>query len=410
MAFLVQKYGGTSVGTPERIKNNVAKRVKKSRDAGDQVVVVVSAMSGETDRLIRLAKEISPEPSTREMDMLLATGEQQTIALTAMALHELGVEAVSLTGAQAGIITDGIHTKAKISDITPDKIHEYLDEGKVVIVAGFQGENEDGDITTLGRGGSDLTAIALAAALEADRCQIYTDVDGVYTADPRLVPHARKLQQISYDEMLELASLGAKVMQARSVEFAKKFNVKFEVRSSFNENEGTLVTEEHKDMEDVVIRGVSLEKNQAKITITGVPDRPGAAASLFSALAQANLNVDMIIQNISLEGSTDVTFTLNRDDLKAAQRVIEAQVQTIGARGFVAREGISKLSVVGIGMRSHSGVAATLFSALGSAGINIHMISTSEIKISVVIEEAEGPRAVQVVHDAFKLGNGVEVK
>ena len=402
MAFLVQKYGGTSVGNPERIRN-VAKRVAFSRSEGHQVVVVVSAMSGVTDQLIKLAKEVAAEPSTREMDMLLSTGEQQTIALTAMALHEQGIPAVSLTGAQAGIVTDGIHTKAKITNITPDEVHKHLNEGKVVIVAGFQGQNEDGHITTLGRGGSDLTAIALSAALVADFCQIYTDVDGVYTADPRIVPDARKLKELAYDEMLELASLGAKVMQARSVEFAKKFNVKFEVRSSFNQNPGTLILEEHSAMEDVVIRGVSLEKNQAKVTITGVPDKPGAAASLFCALAEVHLNIDMIVQNVSQEGTTDITFTLNKDDLKAAQRVIETQSVKIGAKGFVSREGISKLSVVGIGMRSHSGVAASLFSALGQAGINIHMISTSEIKISLVIEESEGARAIRVVHNAFKL-------
>jgi aspartate kinase len=404
MSFLVQKYGGTSVGTAERIRN-VASRVAESHRAGHRLVVVVSAMSGVTDGLIKLAKEVSPDPSARELDMLVSTGEQQTIALTAMALHGLGVKAISLTGAQAGIITDKLHTKAKISNISPKKVFEHLDSGHVVIVAGFQGQNQEGHITTLGRGGSDLTAIALAAALKADSCEIYTDVDGVYTADPRLVPNAKKIDEISYDEMLELASLGAKVMQARSVEFAKKFKVKFEVRSSFNHNPGTIIREEHKAMEDVVLRGVSLEKNQAKITILGVPDKPGIAAGLFSALAESGVNVDMIVQNVSAEGATDLTFTLAKDDLKHAQKVIETQVALIGAKGHKALDGIAKLSVVGIGMRSHSGVAATLFSALAQAGVNIQMISTSEIKISVIINEKEGAKATQVVHDAFKLGD-----
>jgi aspartate kinase len=403
MAFLVQKYGGTSVGNPERI-SAVAARVAEHVRAGDKIVVVVSAMSGVTDNLIKLARAVAPEPDTREMDMLLATGEQQTIALTAMALHGLGVKAVSLTGAMAGIVTDKLHTKAKISNISPKKVFEYLDSGHVVIVAGFQGQNEAGHITTLGRGGSDLTAIALAAALKADRCEIYTDVDGVYTADPRVVKNARKIDEISYDEMLELASLGAKVMQARSVEFAKKFKVEFVVRSSFNTNPGTLVREEHAKMEDVVLRGVSLDKNQAKVTILGVPDKPGVAAEIFSALAAAGTNVDMIVQNVSAQGTTDMTFTITQDDLPAARKTIEALMPQIGAKSHIAKSGISKLSVVGIGMRSHTGVAAALFQALAQAGINIQMISTSEIKISVIIDEAEGPRAMQVAHDAFKLG------
>jgi aspartate kinase len=402
MSFLVQKYGGTSVGNPERIRN-VASRVAESHKAGHRLVVVVSAMSGETDRLLKLAREVNPEAAAREVDVLLSTGEQQTIALLALALHGLGIPAISMTGAQAGIVTDRIHTKAKILNITPKKVFEALDSGHVVIVAGFQGQNDDGHITTLGRGGSDLTAIAMAAALKADSCEIYTDVDGVYTADPRVVPNAKKINEISYDEMLELASLGAKVMQARSVEFAKKFKVQFEVRSSFNHNPGTVIREEHAAMEDVVLRGVSLEKNQAKVTIIGVPDKPGVG--LFSALAESGTNVDMIVQNVSLEGTTDLTFTINKDDLPASRKVIEAQVAKIGAKNHTARDGISKLSVVGIGMRSHTGVAATLFGALAEAGINIQMISTSEIKISVIINESEGARATQVVHDAFKLGN-----
>src|SRR5438477_10931269 len=321
MALLVQKYGGTSVGNPERIKN-VARRVAKYRQKGDQVVVVVSAMSGVTDNLIKMASEIMPLPSEREMDMLLATGEQTTIALTAMALHDLGVEAISLTGAQAGILTDGVHTKAKIQDITPKQIHSLLDKGKIVIVAGFQGQTLEGQITTLGRGGSDLTAIALAAALKADLCQIYTDVDGVYTADPRLVPNAQKLQEISYDEMLELAGSGAKVMQLRSVEIAKKFGVVFEVRSSLNDNPGTIVKAETRSMEKIVVRGVALDKNQAKVTLVGVPDRPGVAAKVFRALANASISVDMIIQNVS-HGSdtprTDLSFTVEKPDVERAR-------------------------------------------------------------------------------------------
>jgi aspartate kinase len=404
MSFLVQKYGGTSVGNPERIRN-VASRVAESHKAGHRLVVVVSAMSGVTDGLIKLAREVNPEATARELDVLLSTGEQQTIALLALALHGMGIPAVSLTGAQAGIVTDRIHTKAKILNISPKKVHEHLEKKEVVIVAGFQGQNEEGHITTLGRGGSDLTAIAMAAALKADKCEIYTDVDGVYTADPRVVPNAKKIEEISYDEMLELASLGAKVMQARSVEFAKKFKVKFEVRSSFNHNPGTVITEEHPAMEDVVLRGVSLEKNQAKVTIIGVPDKPGVAAGLFSALAEAGTNVDMIVQNVSLAGTTDLTFTIAKDDLPTARKLIEAQVAKIGAKSHTAQDGISKLSVVGIGMRSHTGVAATLFRALAEAGINIQMITTSEIKISVIINESEGARATQAVHDAFKLGN-----
>ncbi len=403
MALIVQKYGGTSVGNPERIRN-VAARVAEWRKKGDQVVVVVSAMSGVTDGLIKLAREVSAEPSERELDMLLSTGEQTTIALTAMALNSIGIPAVSLTGAQAGIVTDGVHTRARISNITPKRVHEMLKEGNVVIVAGFQGQTSEGSITTLGRGGSDLTAIALAAALKADLCQIYTDVDGVYTADPRLVPNASKIQEISYDEMLELASLGAKVMQARSVEFAKKFKVIFEVRSSFNQNAGTIIKEETKAMEDVVVRGVSLEKNQAKVTISGVPDKPGVASRLFSEVAQANLNIDMIVQNVSSNGTTDITFTLNKDDLQKARKTLDPLTREIGAKDLIAQEGVSKLSIVGIGMRSHSGVAATLFKALAEAKVNIQMISTSEIKTSVIIDEASGPKATQLVHDAFKLG------
>ena len=403
MALIVQKYGGTSVANPERIKN-VARRVARYRAQGDKIVVVVSAMSGVTDNLIRLAKEIMPLPSEREMDMLLATGEQTTTALTAMALHARQLKAVSLTGAQAGIVTDGVHTKAKIQNITPKQVHALLDDGNVVIVAGFQGQTQEGQITTLGRGGSDLTAIALASALKADLCQIYTDVDGVYTADPRLVPNARKLEEISYDEMLELASLGAKVMQSRSVEFAKKFGVVFEVRSSLNVNPGTIVKEETKNMEDVVIRGVSLDKNQAKVTLVAVPDKPGVAARIFTALADAAINVDMIVQTAS-HGSgapaTDISFTLDKPDLLKAQKVLDTIKADIGFRDAVADEKIGKLSIVGVGMRSHSGVAARMFEALARAGVNIDMISTSEIKISVVIDLAKGEPAIKAVHEAF---------
>jgi aspartate kinase len=403
MALIVQKYGGTSVGNPERIKN-VAARVAKYRAKGDQVVVVVSAMSGVTDNLIKLAREIMPLPTEREMDMLLATGEQTTIALTAMALHSLDIPAVSLTGSQAGILTDDVHTKAKIQTIKPKQVHALLDAGNVVIVAGFQGQTAAGHITTLGRGGSDLTAIALAAALKADLCQIYTDVDGVYTADPRIVPNARKLDEIAYDEMLELASLGAKVMQSRSVEFAKKFGVVFEVRSSLNDNPGTIVKEETRNMEDVVIRGVSLDKNQAKVTLVAVPDQPGVAARVFKAIGDAAINVDMIVQNIS-HGSgkpaTDLSFTVDKPDLLKARKVIDALKPEIGFREAIADEKIGKLSIVGVGMRSHSGVAAKMFETLAHEKINIEMISTSEIKISVIIELAKGEQAMKAIHAVF---------
>ena len=401
--LIVQKYGGTSVGNTDRIKN-VAARVAKYRAQGDRVVVVVSAMSGVTDNLIKLAKEIMPLPNEREMDVLLATGEQTTIALAAIALHSIGVPAASLTGAQAGIVTDGVHTKARIQNITPKRIHELLNEGNVVIVAGFQGQTLEGQVTTLGRGGSDLTAIALAAALKADLCQIYTDVDGVYTADPRIVPSARKLEEISYDEMLELASLGAKVMQSRSVEFAKKFGVIFEVRSSLNENPGTIVKEETKNMEDVVVRGVSLDKNQAKVTLVGVPDEPGVASRIFKAIGDANVNVDMIVQNIS-HGSdkpaTDLSFTVDKPDLLKAQKVIDGLKSTIGFGKVIATDKIGKLSIVGVGMKSHTGVAGKMFDTLAREGINIEMISTSEIKISVVVDLAKGEQAMKAVHAAF---------
>src|SRR5216117_2925162 len=395
--LIVQKYGGTSVGNPELIKN-VATRVAKYHAKGDKIVVVVSAMSGVTDNLIKLAKDIMPLPDEREMDVLLATGEQTTIALTAIALHSIGIPAVSLTGAQAGIVTDGVHTKAKIQNITPKRTHDLMDQGNVVIVAGFQGETAEGHITTLGRGGSDLTAIALAAALKADLCQIYTDVDGVYTADPRIVPTAKKLEEISYDEMLELAGLGAKVMQSRSVEFAKKFGVVFEVRSSLNDNPGTIVKEETRNMEDVVIRGVSLDKNQAKVTLVAVPDKPGAAAGIFRALADANINVDMIVQNISHgtgAPATDLSFTVDKPDLLKAQKVIEGLKKEVCFGEVIATDKIGKLSIVGVGMKSHSGVAGKMFETLAQEGVNIEMISTSEIKISVIVDLAKGEQAMK---------------
>src|SRR5881394_272967 len=363
--LIVQKYGGTSVGNPERIKN-VAGRVAKYHAKGDKVVVVVSAMSGVTDNLIKLAQEIMPLPNDREMDVLLATGEQTTIALTAIALHSIDIPAVSLTGAQAGIVTDGVHTKAKIQNITPKKIHDLLDQGSVVTVAGFQGQTIEGQVTTLGRGGSDLTAIALAAALKADLCEIYTDVDGVYTADPRLVPTARKLEEISYDEMLELAGLGAKVMQSRSVEFAKKFGVVFAVRSSLNDNPGTIVKEETANMESVVVRGVSLDKHQAKITLAHVPDKPGMAARIFKAIGENAINVDMIVQTAShgASGATDISFTIDKADLLKARKILEGIQKEAGFRQVISAENIGKLSIVGVGMRSHTGVAAKLFETL----------------------------------------------
>jgi len=402
MALIVQKYGGTSVGTPERILN-VARRVIASQQEGNSIVVVVSAMSGVTDGLIKLARDVSTQPTEREMDVLLATGEQTTIALTAMAINALGGKAVSLTGAQAGIITNGIHTKAKISNIAPRKVRQYLKEGFVCIVAGFQGQTLEGRITTLGRGGSDLTAIAIAAAVKADMCEIYTDVDGVYTCDPRVVPNARKIDVIAYDELLEMASSGSKVMQSRSVEFAKKFKVPFEVRSSFNTNRGTIVKEESIGLENVVVRGVSIERKQAKVTITNVPDKPGTASRIFTALSEANVIIDVIVQNVSVSGSTDISFTLSADELEKLGDLIDRVAAEIGAGQVTKKSGIAKLSVVGIGMRSHSGVAATLFESLGHGGVNIQMISTSEIKIAVIIDEAQIELAAKLAHKAFGL-------
>ncbi len=402
MARIVQKYGGTSVGDVDRIKN-VANRIKAIRDAGNELVVVVSARSGVTNELIARAKAVNPHPDEREMDQLLSIGEQETIALTAMALHAVGVPAVSYTGAQAGIFTDKVHTKAKIKTINAKPLEKDLKAGKVIIVAGFQGINDDGQITTLGRGGSDLTAIALAAAIKADKCEIYTDVDGVYTADPRVVKDARKLQEISYDEMLELASLGSKVMQTRSVEFAAKYNVVFEVRSSFNNNPGTIVKQEVAYMEKVVVRGVAVDKDQAKVVVSNILDKPGSAAKVFRALADANVNVDMIVQNVGRLGVANLTFTVPQTDTHKAVKAIEPVLSELGGGTVAVHEHIAKLSVVGVGMRTHSGVAATLFAALADAGINIELISTSEIKISVVVDLVRADDAARVAHAAFGL-------
>ncbi|MEY5012512.1 MAG: hypothetical protein RLY69_227 [Verrucomicrobiota bacterium] len=402
MALIVQKYGGTSVGSLDRIRN-VAARMKRTRDEGNQAVAVVSAMSGVTDGLIKMAKELSDSPSERELDVLLATGEQQSIALVTMALQELGVDAVSITGRQAGIHTTGSHTRGRILDMDPTLMRGFLDEGKTLVVAGFQGITPDGMIHTLGRGGSDLTAIAVAAALKADVCQILTDVDGVYTCDPRVVKNARKLPEISYDEMLEMASSGSKVMQSRSVEFAKKFGVVFEVRSSLNDNPGTLVLEEHPNMENVVIRGVSIERSQARLTITGIPDEPGMSGRILRALGEAEINLDMIISNIAHDGFARHSFTMHSSDLGRAQAALKPLLSELPQSKIETEAGIAKLSVVGIGMRSHSGVAATMFKALGDAGINIGMISTSEIKIAVTVEESRIEDAARAVHDAFKL-------
>jgi aspartate kinase len=389
------------VGDVARIKR-VAERIKATRDQGHQLVVVVSARAGVTNDLISRAKELCPNPSEREMDQLLAIGEQETTALTAMALQGIGIDAVSYTGAQAGIFTDQVHTKAKIRTINPKPIQKDLKAGRIVIVAGFQGIDEEGQTTTLGRGGSDLTGIALAAALRADKCEIYTDVDGVYTADPRVVPSARKLEEISYDEMLELAASGSKVMQSRSVEFAKQYGVIFEVRSSFNQNPGTLVKEEVAYMEQVVVRGVAADKDQAKAVISNIIDKPGSAARVFRALADAHVNVDMIVQNVGRQGFANLTFTVPQADAAKAVNALKPVLEKIGGEVAV-HEDIAKLSVVGVGMKTHSGVAATLFQTLADAGINIELISTSEIKIAVAIDRKRADEAVRIAHSAFRL-------
>ena len=403
MALVVQKFGGTSVGNIERIKH-VAALIAESRQAGNAVVVVVSAMSGETDRLLKLAHELAPFPDEREMDMLLSTGERVTIALLAMALRAMGLDARSYTGRQVGIMTDSTHTRARIERITAERIKEALDQGIIPVVAGFQGINENNDVTTLGRGGSDLTAVALAAALHAEQCLIYTDVEGIFTADPNIVPSARKLEKVSYEEMLELASLGAKVLQSRSVEFAAKYEVPVIVKSTFKEGEGTLVTKEDRDMEQVMVSGVTGDRNQAKITFIGVPDHPGIASRIFGPIGSANILVDMIIQNVGQGDLTDLSFTIPRGDLHKAVDLANRIAKDIGARSVELKDKIAKVSLVGVGMRSHSGVAARMFETLAAKGINIMMISTSEIKISCVIEEQHLEPAIQALHQAFELG------
>ena len=400
--LVVQKYGGSSVANPERIKG-VAKRVASYKKAGNDVVVVVSALGDTTDELIKLANQINESPSEREMDMLMSTGEQISVSLLAMALHKIGQKAISFTGAQVGILTDSSHTRARIIDISTKRITEQLAEGQIVIVAGFQGMNPNQDITTLGRGGSDLTAVALAKVLKADVCEIYTDVKGVYTADPRLVKDAQIINSISYEEMLEMASLGAQVMQARSVEVAGKFDIPIHVRSSFSDEKGTMICKEVKEMEDVLVRGVTSNKNEAKVTVCDVPDKPGEASRLFEMLAKSSINVDMIIQNVSRTGHTDISFTVPSVDLKKLQDVVKKASRAIGAKGVEYDRDIAKVSVVGIGMRSHSGVAAIMFSALAAQKINIDMISTSEIKISCVIKKKDADKAVKAIHKAFGL-------
>ncbi|MDR2207694.1 MAG: aspartate kinase [Azoarcus sp.] len=406
MALIVQKYGGTSVGSPERIKN-VAGRVAKFHAQGHQVVVVVSAMSGETNRLLALAKELSSAPDPRELDVVVSTGEQVTIGLLALALREMGVSAKSYTGGQVKILTDDAYTKARILNIDDAAIRSDLSEGKVVIVAGFQGVDADGNITTLGRGGSDTTGVALAAALKADECQIYTDVDGVYTTDPRIVPEARKLDTITFEEMLEMSSLGSKVLQIRSVEFAGKYKVKLRVLSSFEEeSQGTLITvEENRNMEQPVISGIAFSRDEAKITIQGVPDRPGIACQILGPIADANIDVDIIIQNSGHDGMTDFSFTVTRGDLDKAVKVLDRVKSAIDAAVIETDKTLCKVSIIGVGMRSHPGVAAKMFRTLAEEGININMISTSEIKISVVIEEKYLELAVRVLHKAFCLGD-----
>ena len=402
MALVVQKYGGTSVGTVERIRN-VARRVAKTFDDGNDVVVIVSAMSGETNRLVALAEEISEFPSEREYDVLVSTGEQVTIALLSMCLQSMGYNAKSYLGSQIPLVTDKAHAKARIKSIDDKKIREDLKSGTIIVVAGFQGTDGEGNITTLGRGGSDTSAVAVAAALKADVCEIYTDVDGVYTTDPRMVPEARKIEKISYEEMLEMASLGAKILQIRSVEFAKKYNVVVHVRSSFDDTPGTLVMKEDNEMESVMVSGIAYNKDEAKISIVGVPDHPGIAAQIFTPLSSNNITVDMIIQNISNEGATDLTFTVPKGDCKKAVQIVEEVASKIGARGVKSDPNISKVSIIGVGMRSHSGVASTMFETLSREGINITMISTSEIKVSCVISSKYTELAVRVLHEAFGL-------
>lgn len=404
MALVVQKYGGTSVGSIDRIRN-VASRVARVYDEGNSLVVVVSAMSGETNKLVALANEICEFPDTREYDVLVSSGEQVTVALLAMCLRSMGYKAKSYLGHQVPIITDSAYSKARIEKISDKKMRKDLEEGTIIIAAGFQGVDAAGNITTLGRGGSDTSAVALAAALKADVCDIFTDVDGVYTTDPNLCSDARKIERISYDEMLELASLGAKVLQIRSVQFAKKFDVNVHVRSSFNDNPGTLVTKEDKNMESILVSGITYAKDETKIAVRRVPDKPGIAAGILLPLSDANISVDMIVQNVSEDGSTDFTFTVSKADFKKALMITKEVAETINARDIQTDENISKVSIVGLGMRSHAGVATTMFQTLAKEGINIQMISTSEIKISVIIDAKYTELAVRVLHDVFGLAN-----
>ncbi|MDZ4185286.1 MAG: aspartate kinase [Desulfuromonadales bacterium] len=402
MALVVQKYGGTSMGSIERIRN-VAKRVAKTYDEGNDLVVVVSAMSGETNKLVALAHEMCEFPSEREYDVMVATGEQVSMSLLAMALQSMGYKAKSYCGFQLPIITDSAFSKARIEEIDDKRVREDLKNGVIVVVAGFQGIDRQGNLTTLGRGGSDTSAVAVAAAMKADVCEIYTDVDGIYTTDPRIVPEASKLEKISYDEMLEMASLGSKVLQIRSVEFAKKYDVVVHVRSSFNDNPGTLVTKEDAEMEAVLVSGITYNKDEAKISVLRVPDRPGIAAKLFSPLSAANITVDMIIQNVSHDGLNDMTFTVPKSDFKKALKIVQETATEIGAGSVTSDENIAKVSIIGVGMRSHSGVACKMFETLSSEGINILMISTSEIKISCIIEMKYSELAIRVLHEAFGL-------
>ncbi len=410
MFLAVEKYGGTSVGSVERI-NAVADRVALSQEKGENLIVVVSAMAGETNRLLGLAGEIDPNATAREMDVLVSTGEQVTIALLSMALHKRGIDARSYTGAQVRILTNNIHGKARIRDIDAARVRDDLEQNRVVVVAGFQGVDDDGNITTLGRGGSDTTAVAMAAALEADECRIFTDVDGVYTADPRIVPEARRLDQITVEEMLELASQGAKVLQTRSVEFAGKYQVPLRVLSSFEDGPGTLITHEVSDMEQPLIAGIAYNRDEAKVTIRGVPDQPGAASRIFGPISKAHLNIDMIIQNVAQDGTTDVTFTVNRSEYGQAMMLLNETARELNARDVVGDDTLAKIAIVGVGMRSHSGVAAMMFEALAAEGINIELISTSEIKISIGVNDKYLELAVRTLHKAFGLdGEGTEEK
>jgi aspartate kinase len=403
--IVVQKYGGSSVADVERMQR-VARRIVETRQAGNKVLAVVSAMGDTTDELVAMASAISKRPSQRELDILLTSGERISMSLLAMAIEELGCSARSFTGSQAGIITDAVHGKARIVDVTPDRVREALDEGHIVIVAGFQGvSRETRDITTLGRGGSDTTAVAMAAALQADVCEIYTDVDGVYTADPRIVADARKLERLAYEEMLELAAQGAKVLQVRSVEFGRNHGVRIHVRSSFNGSEGTWIVPQEDMVEDAIISGVAHDTSEAKVTVVGVPDRPGVAAGMFTTLAEANINVDMIVQNVSSDGRTDISFTVPRGEVDQARELIEASMTAIGAERVIVNPAVAKVALVGAGMKTHPGVAARMFSALSGAGVNIQMISTSTIRVSVIIDDAQVEAAVRAVHAEFALAD-----